>query len=79
MSNDNLSPVTAPDESEAHDAARRAAQTDGSARAGKEVATRRTVGVYERPVKRARLSLPMLVILILSMLVSVIAAIRFMF
>ncbi|HEY1403884.1 MAG TPA: hypothetical protein VGB05_07150 [Pyrinomonadaceae bacterium] len=42
-------------------------------------ATRRTVGVYDRPARRARLSLPLLVILILSALVSVVVAARFLF
>jgi len=41
--------------------------------------TRRTVGVYERPAQRARLSLPLVVILILSALVSVVTAVRFLF
>jgi hypothetical protein len=41
--------------------------------------TRRTVGVYERPSQRARLSLPLVVILILSALVSVVTAVRFLF
>ncbi|HEX8129132.1 MAG TPA: hypothetical protein VF527_08535 [Pyrinomonadaceae bacterium] len=41
--------------------------------------TRRTVGIYERPAQRARLSLPLVVILILSALVSVVAAARFLF
>jgi len=77
MSNDRL-PATAL-KSEADDAARRGAQTVEAGRTGRQVATRRTVGVYDRPAPSARLSLPMLVILILSALVSVIAAARFIF
>ncbi|HEV2802922.1 MAG TPA: hypothetical protein VGW12_20825 [Pyrinomonadaceae bacterium] len=41
--------------------------------------SRRAVGVYDRPARRARLSLPLVVILILSALVSVVAAARFLF
>ncbi|HYG11165.1 MAG TPA: hypothetical protein VD835_14550 [Pyrinomonadaceae bacterium] len=42
-------------------------------------AATRTVGVYERPARRAGLSLPLVVILILSVLISVVAAARFLF
>ena len=42
-------------------------------------ATTRTVGVYDRPSGRARLSLPILLIMILAALVSVVAATRFLF
>ena len=42
-------------------------------------ATRRAVGVYDRPARRPRLSLPLVVILILSALVSAAAAARFLF
>ena len=77
MSNDRL-PATAL-KLEADDAARRGAQTVEAGRTESQTAMRRTVGVYDRPATRARLSLPMLVILILSALVSVIAAARFVF
>lgn len=42
-------------------------------------ATRRTVGVYERPARRTKLSLPLVIILILSALVSIVATARFLF
>ncbi|HZG51268.1 MAG TPA: hypothetical protein VEZ40_03950 [Pyrinomonadaceae bacterium] len=57
------------------DAARETAQQSDFAPTG----GRRAVGVYERPAQRARLSLPLLVILILAALVSVVATARFLF
>ncbi|MCA1556417.1 MAG: hypothetical protein LC747_06975 [Acidobacteria bacterium] len=77
MSNDRL-PATAL-KSEADDTARHGVGMVEFGQTGRQAAPRRTVGVYDRPVGRARLSLPMLVILILSALVSVIAAARFIF
>ena len=41
--------------------------------------TRRTVGVYERPARRAGLSLPLLLILILASLISLVLSVRFLF
>lgn len=67
-------------EAEAADAALRAARPDKfEHNGGRHGATRRTVGVYDRPARRARLSLPLLVILILATLVSVVASARFLF
>jgi hypothetical protein len=48
-------------------------------RAGGGAATQRTVGVYERPKRRAKLSPSLLIILILSALVSAVATARFLF
>jgi hypothetical protein len=56
-----------------------APETERPGAAAAASTTRRTVGVYERPAQRARLSLPLVVILILSALVSVVTAVRFLF
>jgi hypothetical protein len=64
--------------SEARDPARRAAERGDFRQAGQS-ATTRTVGVYDRPARRAGLSLPLLVIMILAALVSVVVAARFLF
>lgn len=45
----------------------------------RQEATRRTVGVYERPARAGKLPLPLLVILILAALVSVVVTARFLF
>jgi hypothetical protein len=50
-----------------------------SGQTGQQAATRRTVGIYERPAARTRLSLPILVILILASIISLILSIRFLF
>jgi hypothetical protein len=71
----------------AGDAARRAPQRPGGTvpaaqretAAQGETASRRAVGVYERPAQRAGLSRPLLVIMILAALVSVIVTARFLF
>ena len=49
------------------------------AAAERETASRRAVGVYDRPAQRAGLSRPLLVIMILAALVSVIVTARFLF
>jgi hypothetical protein len=80
MSNDRLPATTST--STTGDAARRAAWRDKferSVRQAAETPTQRTVGVYERPARRAKLSLPLVVILILATLVSVVATARFLF
>lgn len=79
MSGDKLSAAAA--EPEAGSTARTAARPVESGEAGRPAATttRRTVGVYERPAQRTKLSLPLIVILILSALVSVVTAVRFLF
>jgi len=64
--------------SAAGNVARHIAPTVETGQAGRRAATR-TVGVYDRPARRARLSLPLVIILILSALVSVVAAARFLF
>ena len=65
---------------EARDPARGAAAAGRGefAPAGQRAATR-TVGVYDRPARRAKLSLPLIVIMILAALVSVVVAARFLF
>jgi hypothetical protein len=65
--------------SETGDAAVRAAQTGGFEGDGRQTAARRTVGVYERPARRAKLSLPLIVILILASLISLVLSVRFLF
>jgi hypothetical protein len=50
-----------------------------SVKAESRTATRGTVGIYERPSRRAKLSLPLLVILILATLISLVLSIRFLF
>jgi len=76
----NRDKLTATDpRSDAGAASRRDVAPGASAQAGRHDGARRTLGVYERPSQRARLSLPLVVILILSALVSVVAAARFLF
>lgn len=65
--------------SDAGDAAGRAARGIEPARAGRKASMRRTVGVYERPAQRGKLSLPMIVILILVSLISLVLSVRFLF
>ncbi|MDQ1591440.1 MAG: hypothetical protein QOG71_2067 [Pyrinomonadaceae bacterium] len=80
MSNDKLPATTSA--STTGDAAGRAAWRDKFEQTGRqavEKTTRRTVGVYERPARRAKLSLPLVVILILAALVSIVATARFLF
>lgn len=78
MGEDKL-PATA-SESEPGDAARGAARPGGFEQAApRSGATRRTVGVYERPAQRMKVSLPLVIILILAALVSVVATARFLF
>jgi hypothetical protein len=64
------------------EAAQRAARAGESvqARGQAGTTTQRTVGVYERPsARRAKLSLPMIVILILVSLISLVLSARFLF
>lgn len=62
------------------EAARRAARPGESGQTAQRATTRPTVGVYERPAqRRARLSLPLIVILILASLVSLVLSVRFLF
>jgi hypothetical protein len=78
--NDDKLPATNTANTEARDPARRAAaERGGFEQAGQRAATTRTVGVYDRPARRAGLSLPLLVIMILAALVSVIITARFLF
>lgn len=76
MSNERL-PATAL-KSDWGEAARRAARL-GELEQTERQTTRRTVGVYERPARRAKLSLPLIVILILVTLISIVLSIRFLF
>lgn len=73
MSEDKL-PATA-SESETGDAAR----PGGFEQAARRSGTTRTVGVYDRPAQRMKMSLPLVIILILAALVSVVATARFLF
>jgi hypothetical protein len=75
--NDDKLPATA-SKSEARDATRDAAQRGEFEQTGRRAATR-TVGVYDRPTGRARLSLPLLLLMILAALVSVVVTARFLF
>lgn len=79
MSEDRL-PATAL-ESDWGEAARRAVRQQGEpVQHGRQTAkTTRTVGVYERPARRTKLSLPVIVIMILATLISVILSVRFLF
>ena len=78
MSEDRL-PATAL-QSDWGEAARRAARQGEPEQNGRRATTTtRTVGVYERPARRAKLSLPVIVILILATLVSLILSARFLF
>lgn len=62
------------------EAARRAARLDEPEQTVRGATTRRTVGVYERPPqRRAKLSLPLLAILILASLISLVLSVRFLF
>lgn len=82
LMNDDKLPATA-FKSEARDASGRTARTDGFEQTGQPPKAtrveRRTVGVYERPAQRARLPLPLLVILILASLISLVLSVRFLF
>lgn len=63
------------------EAAQRAARAGEAAQTQRHEATtmRRTVGVYERPARRGKLSLPLIVILILATLISLVLSARFLF
>ena len=64
------------------EAARRAARQGKPVQNGQQAAattTTRTVGVYERPARRAKFSLPVIVIMILATLISLIISARFLF
>ncbi|HLL70061.1 MAG TPA: hypothetical protein VK363_01435 [Pyrinomonadaceae bacterium] len=64
------------------EAARRAArqgETDQNGRRPAATTTTRTVGVYERPARRAKFSLPVIVIMILATLISLVLSARFLF
>jgi hypothetical protein len=57
-----------------------AARPGGSEQTGRRAATTtRTVGVYDRPARSMKVSLPLVIILILAALVSVVATARFLF
>lgn len=79
MSEDRI-PATAL-QSDWGEAARRAARQGKPVQNGQPTAakTTRTVGVYERPARRAKFSLPVIVIMILATLISVILSVRFLF
>jgi hypothetical protein len=78
LMSDNRLPTTA-FKSEWGEAAQRAARAGEFEGTGQRTTTRRTVGVYERPARRAKLSLPFIVILILATLISLILSARFLF
>jgi len=63
------------------EAAQRAARAGESVQAQQQQATtmRRTVGVYERPARRTKLPLSLIVILILATLISLVLSARFLF
>jgi hypothetical protein len=66
--------------SETGEATGRVAQTGGFEQGrGQTARHSRTVGVYERPARRAKLSLPLIVILILATLISLVLSVRFLF
>jgi hypothetical protein len=75
---DNRPPTTA-FKSEWGEAAQRAARAGDFEGTRRRATTRRTVGVYERPARRARLSLPLIVIVILATLISLVLSARFLF
>jgi hypothetical protein len=78
MSNERL--PAKPLKSDWGEAAKRAAQQGKSTQAARREATRRTVGVYERPPqRRGKLSFPLIVIMILALLISLVLSIRFLF
>ena len=78
MSNSmNVNKLSATDsESETGNAARPGEFEQAARRA---TTTTHTVGVYERPAQRMKVSLPLVVIMILAALVSVVIAARFLF
>ena len=78
LMNDNRLPATAL-KSDWGEAAKRAARIGEPAQTARRAVTRRTVGVYERPARRAKLSLPLIVILILAALISIVLSVRFLF
>lgn len=63
---------------DAHDAAQRATPPFEFEQPARRAAMRRTVGVYERPARGAKLSLPLLAILILVTLISLVLSVRFL-
>lgn len=78
MSNDGLSEVVI--KSAAGDTTRRAPlQGELASQTGGREAARPTFGVYDRPARRTKLSAPYIIILILSVLVSLVAAARYLF
>ena len=78
MSEDRI-PATAL-QSDWGEAARRAARQGKPVQNGQQASTTtRTVGVYERPARRAKFSLPVIVILILATLISLVLSARFLF
>lgn len=56
-----------------------AARTNEFEQARRQTTTRSTVGVYDRPERRTKFSLPLLVILILVSLISLVLSVRFLF
>ena len=66
-------------ESGTGNAARRGGFEPGGGGGRQAAVTTRTVGIYERPAQRMKVSLPLVIILILAALVSVVATARFLF
>lgn len=75
---DNRLPTTA-FKSDWGEAAQRAARAGEPVQSGQRATTQRTVGVYERPAQRGKLSLPLIVIVILATLISLVLSARFFF
>ncbi|HEX8423783.1 MAG TPA: hypothetical protein VF634_10250 [Pyrinomonadaceae bacterium] len=65
--------------SDGGDATGRGARSAEPVGAERKASMRRTVGVYERPAQRGKLSLPLIVILILATLISLVLSVRFLF
>lgn len=81
MSDDRLPATTFKPQakSKAGEAARPTERQSETELTGQGAGMRRTVGVYERPEQRGKLSLPVIVILILVSLISVVLSVRFWF
>ena len=77
MSEDKFSATVS--KSEMGNATRPEARPGGLEGVGQRRPATRTVGVYERPAQRMKMSLPLVVILILAALVSVVVTARFLF
>jgi hypothetical protein len=76
----NKDKLPATDSAPAGAVAERTMRPSGSGTAAQaETASRRAVGVYDRPAQRAGLSRPLLVLIILAALVSLVMTARFLF